>query len=81
MSNPKYQKLYEEVGKQIEGISWEAIEEAAKEGTRLAYANEDLSKDSIPMINVVADGAWSKRSYESNYNALSRVESIIYIIF
>lgn len=81
MSNPKYQKLHEEVGKQIEGISWEATEEAAKEEARLAYANGDLSKDGIPMISVVADGAWSKRSYKSNYNALSGVVSIIYYYF
>jgi len=57
MSNPTYQKLDEEVGKQIEAISWEATEEAAKEEAQLAYDNGDISKDGIPMISVVADGA------------------------
>lgn len=75
MSNPTYQKLHEEVGKQIEAISWKATEEAAKEEAQLAYDNGDISKDGIPMISVVADGAWSKRSYRSNYNALSGVVS------
>jgi len=63
MSNPTYQKLHEEVGKQVETISWEATEEAAKEEAQFAYDNGDISKDGIPMISAVADGAWSKRSY------------------
>ncbi|KAL4101219.1 hypothetical protein QTP88_021239 [Uroleucon formosanum] len=77
MSNPTYQKLHEEVGKQIEVISWESTEGAAKEEAQLAYDNGDISKDGIPMISVVADGAWSKRSYRSNYNALSGVAWIV----
>lgn len=77
LSNPKYQKLHEEVGKQMENISWEAMEEAAKEEAKLAYDNGDVNNDGIPMISVVADGAWSKRSYRSNYNALSGVVSIV----
>jgi len=80
ISNPTYQKLHEEVGNQIKGISWEATEEAAKEEAQLAYDNGDISTDGIPMISVVADGAWSKRSYKSNYNALSGVVSIYIII-
>lgn len=75
MTNPTYQKLHEEVGKQIQNISWESTEEAAREEAKLAYDNGDVSKDGIPMITVVADGAWSKRSYKSNYNALSGVVS------
>lgn len=77
LSNPTYQKLHEEVAKQVENISWEATEEAAKEEAKLAYDNGDVSKDGIPMISVVADGAWCKRSYRSNYNALSGVVSLI----
>lgn len=80
ISNPTYQKLHEEVGNQIKGISWEATEEAAKEEAQLAYDNGDISTDGIPMISVVCDGAWSKRSYKSNYNALSGVVSIYFII-
>lgn len=63
LSNPTYLKLHEEVGKEIEKISWEATEEAAKEEAKLAYDNGDVNQDGDPMITVVADGAWSKRSY------------------
>lgn len=31
----------------------------------------------MPLITVIADGAWSKRTYRSNYNALSGVGCII----
>lgn len=75
MSNPTYQKLHEEVEEKIKCIAWDAIEEAAKEEAKIAFENGDISKDGIPMISVVVDGSWSKRSYRSNYNALSGVVS------
>lgn len=75
MSNPTYQKLHEEVEEKMKCIAWDATEEAAKEEAKLAYENGNVSKDGIPMISVVVDGAWSKRSYRCNYNALSGVVS------
>jgi len=80
MSNPTYQKLQKEVGEKMKCIAWDATEEAAKEEAKIAYENGDISKDGIPMISVVVDGAWSKRSYRSNYNALSGVVSKIFTI-
>lgn len=79
MSNPTYQKLHEEVGQKINYIARDATHEAAKEEAKIAYENGDISKDGIPMISVVVDGAWSKRSYRSNYNALSGVVSKLFI--
>lgn len=82
MSNPTYQKLHEEVGVKMKSIAWDATEEAAREEAKIAYENGDISKDGIPMISVVVDGAWSKRSYRSNYNALSGVVSkLLFSIF
>jgi hypothetical protein len=46
---------------------------AAEEKAKLAVANGDVREDGVPMITVIADGAWSKRNYKSNYNALSGV--------
>ncbi|KAL4083865.1 hypothetical protein QTP88_029181 [Uroleucon formosanum] len=77
MSNPTYQKLHEEVGEKMKCIAWDATEEAAKEEAKITLENGDVSKDGIPMISVVVDGAWSKRSYRSNYNALSGVACIV----
>jgi len=61
-------------------IAWDATEEATKEEAKIALDNGDVSKDGIPMISVVVDGAWSKRSYRSNYNALPGVVSKIFTI-
>lgn len=47
-----------------------------KEEKRLAIENSDLDLKGRPKIAVIADGAWSKRSYRTNYNALSGVVSL-----
>lgn len=78
MSNKTYQKYHQFLSKQTENTAWESIELAGKEEARLAVENGDINCDGIPMITVVADGAWSKRSYKHNYNAPSGVVSIIY---
>lgn len=41
----------------------------------LAIKAGDINFDGVPVITVVADGAWSKKSYKKNYNALSGVVS------
>lgn len=76
MSNPTYQKLHEKVSDSIKCVAWDSTKEAAWEESKLAIENGDVSKEGIPMISVVVDGAWSKRSYRSNYNALSGVVNI-----
>lgn len=79
MSNKTYQKHHEYIAKQTEKIAWESIELAGKEEARLAIENGEVNEDGIPLITVVADGAWSKRSYKHNYNALSGVVSSHYL--
>ncbi|KAF2886302.1 hypothetical protein ILUMI_19871, partial [Ignelater luminosus] len=46
------------------------IREAAKEEAELAIQNGDVDADDTPIIIVIVDGAWSKRSYKTDYNAL-----------
>lgn len=48
---------------------------AVKEEIELAINNGEVNENGIHLISVIADGAWSKRSYRSNYNALSGVVS------
>lgn len=75
MSHKKYQKEHAFVANKTEMTMWEALEAAGKEETKLAIECGDVNDDGVPMITVVADGAWSKRSYKHNYNALSGVVS------
>lgn len=49
--------------------------EAAAEEARMAREQNEVDKDGVPLITVVADGAWCKRSYRTNYSSLSGVVS------
>jgi hypothetical protein len=53
------------------------LEIAGKEEARLAIEAGMVNEQRISIITVLADGAWSKRSYKTNYNALSGVACII----
>jgi hypothetical protein len=76
MCNATYQKLHNNVFEQTEIVAWEAMEIAGKEESKLAIEEGNVNENGIPLITVVVDGAWSKRSYKRNYNALSGVVSI-----
>lgn len=75
MTDVTYQKHHENIGNIIHNTSWKSMEEAAKEEARLARESGDINENDIPLIAVVADGAWSKRSYSTNYDASSGVVS------
>jgi len=75
MSNCFYQKLHEKVYDFTNATAWESMTSAAKEEAELAIKEGEVNDDGVPLISVIADGAWSKRSYRSNYNALSGVVS------
>ncbi|CAH1383596.1 unnamed protein product [Tenebrio molitor] len=49
---------------------------AGKEEARLAIEAGMVNEQGIPIITVLTDSAWSKRSYKTNYNALSGVACI-----
>ncbi|KAL4084346.1 hypothetical protein QTP88_028169 [Uroleucon formosanum] len=71
MSNSLYQKIHNDLIKHTEDAALEAMEIAGKEEARLAIEENNVNEDGIPLVTVVADGTWSKRSYKSNFNALS----------
>lgn len=75
VSNNKYQSVHNEIATYFNEISWEEIELAGKEEEKIAIQKNDVDADGRPMIAVIADGAWSKRSYKTKYNALSGVVS------
>ncbi|KAL4101104.1 hypothetical protein QTP88_021124 [Uroleucon formosanum] len=77
MSNKTYQKENEFVANKTQLTTWESIEEAGKEEARLAIENGEVNNNGVLLITVVADGAWSKRSYKHNYNALSGIVCIV----
>lgn len=71
-----YSKCHDEVAAWWETAAQNSMQEAAKEESAEAIASGDV-KDGIPVLTVVADGCWSKRSYKTNYSASSGVAAII----
>lgn len=81
MTPTTYEQHCENLAITIEKTAWSLMEQAGKEECRLAHEMGQVNKDNIPLITVVADGAWSKRSYSVNYDALSGVVSSIFLYF
>jgi len=77
ISNRMYQEMHSKVFHYTHKIALEGMLLAGKEEGRLAVERGDVDQYGRPKIAVVADGAWSKRSYRTNYNALSGVVSVI----
>lgn len=87
MSDKLYAKCHTKACKLWELAKEKSMADAAKEEYDLAILNGEVDSNGIPMITVVADACWSKRSYRKNYNALSgaaviigyRTKKVIYI--
>lgn len=73
MANVTHQKIHEDIALKIRDIAWEQMLLSGKEEAKLAHEAGDTDTDGIPMITVVADGSWAKRSYKKNYSSLSGV--------
>jgi len=56
------------------------MEIVGKDEARLAVEENNVNENGISIITIVADTTWSKWSYKSNYNALSGVVSIIFLV-
>lgn len=54
-----------------------SMEQAAKAEKEYAISIGNVDENGIPMITVELDGCWCKRSYRTNYSALSGAAAII----
>lgn len=76
MSYRKYFKHHKVISEAIFDTTWSAMEQAGKEEFELAQEIGEVDSEGNGLISVIADGAWSKRSYKVKYDALSGVVSI-----
>lgn len=76
MSLQTFKKHQELVDSAIHDCTWESMEEAAQEEAAIAVSAGQVDANGVPEISVIVDGAWCKRSYKTNYNALSGVVSL-----
>ncbi|KAL3222358.1 hypothetical protein MRX96_028456 [Rhipicephalus microplus] len=77
MSSDTYAKIQDNVGDVINQAAWEEIKKVGAEEARLARECGDINSDGMPAITVIAEGAWSKRSYKNKYDASSGVAAIV----
>ncbi|KAH8018343.1 hypothetical protein HPB51_003064 [Rhipicephalus microplus] len=57
--------ILDNVGDVINQAAWEEIKKVGAEEARLARECGDINSDGMPAITVIAEGAWSKRSYKN----------------
>lgn len=77
ISNKIYQKCHDIVSDSMYEEAFEDMKAAGIEEAKYALEKGEVDDLGRPCITVVIDGAWPKRSYKSNYNALLGVATII----
>lgn len=76
MSKQTYQKIHNNVLKHTEVVAMEDMLEASTEEAAIFIKENNVNENGVPLITIIADGVWSKRSYKSGHNALIGVVSI-----
>ncbi|XP_039299425.1 uncharacterized protein LOC120355167 [Nilaparvata lugens] len=77
MNKKTYEKHEALISKDWEETAIEEMRKAAEEEIRLAKERGDVNNEGVPLLTVVADGSWAKRSYRRNYNSLSGMAAIV----
>ncbi|XP_029343469.1 uncharacterized protein LOC100570366 isoform X1 [Acyrthosiphon pisum] len=77
MSANMYHSFQSVLQDDIKGTAWSEMKAAGDEERKYAIESGSVDNDGIPLITVVADAQWSKRSYKTKYDAFSGVASII----
>jgi hypothetical protein len=77
MSYNLYQKIENNLNEIFEEECWQSMIEAGREEAKIAIESGNVDENNVPLITVIADGAWSKRSYRTNYNAKSGAACIV----
>lgn len=75
MGHSTYEKYEGIISKGWEDSALEEMNLAAQEEASIARERNSVDTDGVPLLTVVADGSWSKRSYRCNFNSLSGVVS------
>jgi hypothetical protein len=75
MSATTYSIYHDKLAKGWEDTALDEMKAAALQEIEYAIAEGQVTPDGTPILTVVADGSWAKRSYRTNYNSLSGVVS------
>jgi len=73
MASKSYICIENILQKEIKNTAWLEMQKAGEEEKKIALDLGNVDTDGVPLITVVADGQWSKRSYKTKYDAFSGV--------
>lgn len=71
ISNDLYVTTQDEVYDEWEVTAWDEMRKAGIMEKEAALNEGRVTQDGTPIIDVILDGCWCKRSYKTNYSALS----------
>lgn len=71
MSSTTYIKNEKKVSTNFEKVAPKIMLDAAIEEKTLAIENNEVDIDGVPLLTVICDGSWGKRSYRTMYNSSS----------
>lgn len=77
MSAKMYHSFQSVLQDDIKGTAWSEMKAARDEERKYAIESGSVDNNGIPLITVVADAQWSKRSYKTKYDAFSGVVSVL----
>ncbi|KAI4455257.1 hypothetical protein MML48_9g00016404 [Holotrichia oblita] len=77
MSSSTYFSVQKVIHDKIRDVAVQEMEDAVKIEKELARDRGSVDKHGIPLLTVVVDGSWAKRSYKCNYSSLSGVACIV----
>lgn len=77
MSQPTYDVKQTRVFQDMSATVKHCMMEAVEEEKLAAIQSNNVDENGTPLVTVVVDGTWSKRSYGTNYSALSGGAAII----
>ncbi|GFY73594.1 yqaJ domain-containing protein [Trichonephila inaurata madagascariensis] len=77
LSSKTDQKEHNTIATAWEKVAEKEMYRAAMEEKQLAVQAGEVGPDGFPMLTVVVDGCWAKRSYRNNYSSLSGAAAIV----
>lgn len=77
MTFKTYDKKHAEVSDAWEKCAQDEMMRAVEVEKQLAIERGDVDVEGVPLLSVIVDGTWSKRSYRTNYSSLSGAVSIL----
>jgi len=76
MSSSTYFAIQKDIHDKIREVALVEMENAIETERKIAISKGNVDANGIPLLTVVVDGSWAKRSYKSTFSSLSVIVRI-----